>query len=202
MAHSVSGLVVSVILVLLEGASFVAHSQEHVESRRQDRWHLSWTVVDRGLVSWGEQGRFNSWNDCLAAEKRAVRRKVDELRSRGGDVTGHGEVIVERRRTDRTVLTVVHFVCAEDRDWVLVVTQHPRREHVADDRIGPFSSEAQCIDALESEVDFKARSLQRLGTDVAAARSTTTDWTLRATAAFGGEGERRITNTTYRCVPG
>jgi hypothetical protein len=192
---------VPVTLIPLYGTSFVAHSQEHVEGRRQEKWRLSWNVVDRGLVSWGEHGKFTSRDDCLAAEKKAVRRKVDELPSRGSDVTEHGAVIVETRRNDQTVLTVVHFFCAEEKDWVILVAQQPRRSTVAEDQIGPFSTEEQCIDALESEVDFKVKSLRRLGNDVSVVRSTTTNWTLRATGAFGTEAGQLTTNTTYGCVP-
>jgi hypothetical protein len=201
MARSVPGVLALTSFVAVLGFSAVlTATATDREPTGQERWHLSWNVVDRGLVSWGEQGRFSSGDDCLAAEKQAVRRNVDELRARGSDVAEHGAVIVETRRHDQAVLTVVHFSCARERDWVILVARQPREAPIVEDRIGPFSTEEQCIDALESEVDFKARSLQRLGNDVSAVRGTT-NWTLRATEAFGREGGPLTTNTTYTCVP-
>jgi hypothetical protein len=185
----------SAILVLLSGSSFIAHSQAPV--RIQARWHLSWNAVDRGRVTWGLTGRFTSQDDCLAAEKKAIRARVESLRPLGNEVTEHGTVVIEAHRDDRTVLTVVHFFCAEERDWVILVAQQSRTGIAADDRIGPFQTEEQCVEALELEVDFKAKSLRKLGNAVSTVRLTTTNWTLRSTEATGTEAA----STTYTCVP-
>jgi hypothetical protein len=90
--------------------------------------------------------------------------------------------------------------CAEEKNWIIVVAQQRPRDTVAEDRIGPFSTEEQCIEALESEVDFKAKSLQRLGNAVSAVRSSTS-WNLRATTASGPETGQLTVQTTYSCVP-
>jgi hypothetical protein len=201
MARSVPrGLLGSFAIVL--GSSVVltvtATAGEQVERRGGERWHLSRSLVARGLVSGEEKGVFASANDCLAAREQAVQRNVDELRSRGNDVTRHGATIIETRRSDPMVLTVVEFSCARERDWIILVAQPPSAG--AEDRIGPFSTETQCIEALELEVDFKIRALQRLGNDASAVRSTTTDWTLRIRDTSGTAAGHLKTSATYRCV--
>src|SRR5262245_65125846 len=69
-------LLMSFAIVL--GSSLVltatATPGEHVDSRRQERWHLWWNVVDRGIVSSGQTGTFTSGDDCRASQQRAVQR--------------------------------------------------------------------------------------------------------------------------------
>ena len=191
-------LVVSVTLVLLNGVSFVVLSQELPESRRQEKWRLSWNIVDRGVVSSGD-AKFISEEDCRAAKDKAIQRKKEELQSLGNDVTENdATIIIERRREDRAVLTIVQFYCTEERDWIIVIA-HYGRGAVSEDRIGSFSTAEQCIDALELEVDFKAKSLQKLGYHVSAERPTTTNWTV-TTKAFGTEAGPPHHVTTYRCI--
>jgi hypothetical protein len=60
-------LVVSVTLVLLNGVSSIVLSQEFPESRRQEKWRLSWNIVDRAVVSSGN-AKFISEEDCRAAK--------------------------------------------------------------------------------------------------------------------------------------
>jgi hypothetical protein len=189
-------LVACLILVLLDGLSLVAHSQEHPESRKQEQWRLSWSIVNRGFVSWGAEAHFTSRDDCLAAQGNAVQRKMVELQSLGNDVTENNATIVEKRREDQAVLSVVHFSCNEEKDWIIVIAHQPRGRPVSEDRFGLFSTEEKCIDALEVEVDFKTKSLQKLGDALSAIRSTTKDWTLTTTEETGQV--RAI--TTYRCV--
>ena len=100
-----------------------------------------------------------------------------------------------------TLPIVAYFVDGDgSENWIIVVAQQRPRDTVAEDRIGPFSTEEQCIEALESEVDFKAKSLQRLGNAVSAVRSSTS-WNLRATTASGPETGQLTVQTTYSCVP-
>jgi hypothetical protein len=202
MAQPAPGGLLAYFAVVL-GSSVVlavtAAGAEQVERRGEERWHLSRSVVARGLVSGEGKGAFTSANDCLAAREQAVQRTVDELRSLGNHVTRHGATIIETRRGDPMVLTVVEFSCSWERDWVLLVAQPPGAD--AEDRIGPFSTEAQCIEALELEVDFKVKALQRLGNDTSVVRSTTTDWTLRTRGTSGTATGHLKTSASYRCVP-
>jgi hypothetical protein len=186
---------VCVTLVLIEGVSLVG-AQERPESRRQEKWRLSWNIVDRGFVSWGAEAHFTSREDCLAAQGNAVQHKMAELQSRGNDVTENNATIVEKHREGRAVLSVVRFSCTEENDWIIVIAHQPRRGPMSEDRFGLFFTEEKCIDALEVEVDFKAKSLQKLGHAVSAMRLTTKDWILTTTEETGQP--RAI--TTYRCV--
>src|SRR5262245_39410155 len=202
MAHSVPGGLLGAFAVVL-GSSVIltvaATGGEQVERRGGERWHLSRSVVARGVVSGVGKGAFTSANDCLAAREQAVQRTVDELRSLGNEVTRHGATIIETRRSDPMVLTVVEFSCARERDWIILVAQAPPAD--AEDRIGPFATEVQCIEALELEVDFKVQALQRLGSDASVVRSATTDWTLRTRDTSGTAAGHLKTSATYRCVP-
>jgi hypothetical protein len=193
-------LAVCVILVLIDGVSLVG-SQERTESRGQEKWRLSWNIVDRGFVSSGAEAHFTSGGDCRAAQRNAVQRKVAELQSQGNDITENDATIIEKRRADQAVLTVVRFFCIEEKDWIIMVTRQPHRGRAYEDRFGLFSTEEKCIEALELEVDFKARSLQKLGDAVSVVHSTTTNWTLTSTEAFGTEAGQLRGITTYTCVP-
>jgi hypothetical protein len=125
---------------------------------------------------------------------------MDELQSLDDDVTeDSATVIIARRRQDQAVLTVVQFSCTEERDWIIAIAHQTREGPVSEDQIGPFSTEEACIDALGLEVEFKAKSLQKLGSAVSAIRSTTTTSTVSTTEAFGREAGQLKTFTTYRC---
>jgi hypothetical protein len=199
MSLTVSGAVTSPIPVA-DTASSVPATPEPDDMPSEERWRLTHHIVDRGWVTWGGETGGISAAECLGARTRAIRRTVERLQSPDTDITVHDAVVVQTRRADRMVLTVVRFACTREIDWTIAVTNPPTTRGASDDHLGRFSTEAECLSSLELEVDFKARSLQRLGHDVSLVRATPASWTLGMIGMVGTEAGQLKGITTYACV--
>ncbi len=193
-------LVVIVILIVLNALSVGVHSQQRSEDPRRRTWRLSWHVVDRGFVSWGVEAEFHAGTDCFSARDKAVQRTLEAMRLRGNEISVNDATIIETHREARMVLTVARFACVVDREWTLMVAHQSRTGAVSMDRISSFKTEENCIEALELEVDFKTKAIQKLGNYVSVVQSTPTDWILSTTEALGAEAGQLKTTTAYTCV--
>jgi len=190
---------VIIALVLLTGGFSAAGAQPLEDRPGNATWRLSWNMVDRGLVSWGNEGVVGSWHKCLAFRDQAIRDKITALKRRGTEVTENNGTIVERRPNDGGVQTVVHFLCHMERPWTMVVTHQSRTGAVSQERMGAFSAEDECLASLELEVAFKATALRQLGNGVSVMPVVPAGWTLFTTEVAGTEAGQLQATTAYVC---
>jgi hypothetical protein len=185
MIPALRGVSLGLLLVLFQGPVTLADAQPSAENAARGGWRLSWNAVDRGVVSWGTEAHFSSWDEYLAARAEAIQRGVQKSSDRW---------------RDEAILRVVHFMCNWEPAWLIVVTKQSRAGATSEDRLGTFSSEAECLASLELEVDFKARSLEKFGSRVSLMQAEPSRWTVMTTEARGIETGQPTTVSAYRCI--
>jgi hypothetical protein len=183
------------MIVLAGAALLIVHSTASADDVRPRGWRLSSTPMDGAF---DPDDYLFTWNECVAARDAAITEKIKTLTSSGNEVIEHDGLVAERQ-PDGTMRTVAVFRCRQEPAWTVVIKHVSLAGKRSEDHVGPFLSIDECVEFLESELDFKVKALQRFGDQVSIERGEPLARTVKAAEARGSDARRLTTTTVYEC---